>query len=114
LPFVFASGAALAATQLNTYMIQPGTGATGTRLVAGTTGATMTAVASVSVTVTFGYTFSAAPKFVYGIQSGSNIRLVATMQGGPSTTGVTLRVETTDGATTTISPTIHWIAIGPP
>lgn len=110
----FVSGTALPASDLNTNMVQPGTAGSGTRIVSGKTSYSISATNAVAVTVTYGFTFSATPVFVATAVSGSNIPLLAYMNGGNTTTTATVRVENTAGTSVTISGTVNWIAIGPP
>ena len=110
---VFTS-AVLPAADLNTNMIQPGTAGSGTRLVSGKTAWSLSAVNAASFTVSFGFTFSAAPVVVAIARSGSNIDLVATISGVTTTTGCTIRLAEKSGTNVTLSGDIHWIAIGAP
>jgi hypothetical protein len=113
-PHTFVTGDPLPASDLNSFVLQPGTSGTGTRLVAGKTSYTMTAINGINVTVSWGFTFSAAPSVTFSIVSGSNIDLVGTFAGTPSTTGCTIRVAERDGTAVTQSGSIHWHAVGAP
>jgi len=110
---IFVTNDPLPASDLNGLM-QPGTSGTGTRTVAGTTAYSISATNAVTVTVTYGFTFSSAPKLIMTVQSGSNIPLLAYMNGGNTTTTASVRVENTAGTSVTISGSVHWVAIGPP
>jgi len=108
------TNAVLPASDLNTNMIQPGTAGSGTRIASGKTAYSLSAANAASFAVTFGFTFSAAPTMVATVRSGSNIDLIATIQGVTTTTGATVRVAEKSGTPVTLSGDIHWIAIGAP
>jgi hypothetical protein len=108
------TNAVLPASDLNTNMIQPGTAGSGTRIVAGKTAYSMSATNGINVTISFGFTFSAAPTLIATCQSGSNIDLVLTIVSATTTTGATVRIAEKDGTNVTQSGNIHWLAIGAP
>lgn len=108
------TNAVLPASDLNTNMIQPGTAGSGTRIVAGKTAYSLSAVNSGTVSVSFGFTFSAAPTMVATVRSGSSIDLIATIAGVTTTTGATIRIAEKSGSNVTIAGDVHWIAIGAP
>ena len=111
---VFNSGDVLPASDLNTNMLQPHTAGTGTRLVAGKTAFTITSAISGTASISYGVTFSALTSLVGTVQSASNIDLVLTWSGAPSTSGVTARLAEKSGATVTVSGNVHWVAVGTP
>jgi hypothetical protein len=113
-PKTFNAGDVLTAADLNTNMIQPGTSSTGTRIVAGQTAYTISAVNGVQITISYGMTFSSLTALLLSVKSGSNIPLVAYHNGAPGNSSAAVRVETPGGGTTTVSGFIHWLAIGTP
>lgn len=95
-------------------MIQPGTAASGTRIVTGQTAYSISAANGVAITVTYGFTFSSLKALLLTVKSDSNIPLVAYMNGVPGVSSAAVRVETPGGGTTTQSGVVHWLAIGAP
>lgn len=113
MPKDWAPGEVLASLDLDTYMLQPGTTGTGTRLVSGTTSASFSASASTTATISFGFTFSAAPKVTATVQIGSNFDVGLNFTSAPSTTQVACRLFQVAGTAITGSATIYWTAVGP-
>jgi hypothetical protein len=104
-PKDWAPGEVLGSTDLDTYMLQPGTTGTGTRLVAGSTNIVFSSSASASGVISFGFTFSAAPKVVAVVQIGSNFDVAINFTGTPTTTQVGVRLFQVGGVS--ISGTAH-------
>jgi hypothetical protein len=113
MPKTFNSGDVLSASDLNTNMVQPGTAGTGVRIVAGTTSFTMSAEISKQVTVSYGFTFSAAPTVVGTVRTNSNIPLICFHNGAPGVSSATMAVWDSNNNAETGSFAIHWVAIGP-
>lgn len=111
---VFNAGDVLPASDLNTNMMQPHTAGTGTRIVAGKTAFTITSAISGTASISYGVTFTTLTSVVATVQSGSNIDLVLTWSGAPTTSGATARLAEKGGGTVTISGNVHWVAIGTP
>lgn len=103
----------LFSTDLNTYMLQPGTGGTGTRIVSGTTSGSFSASASATGTISYGLTFSSAPKVIATVNIGSNFDVAINWPSAPGTTSVGYRLFQVGGTAITGAYVIHWIAIGP-
>lgn len=113
MPKVF-TNAVLPASDLNSFMLQPGTSGTGTRVVSGKTAYTLVGGAINALSISYGFTFSAAPVVTGTVQSGSNVDIVLTWAGAPSTTGASARLCEKDGGASSQSGFVHWVAIGPP
>jgi hypothetical protein len=107
------TNAILPASDLNSFMLQPGTAGTGTRLVSGTTADSFAASSSDTGTISFGFTFSSAPKVIAVVQIGSNFDVAINWTGAPTTTNVGYRVFQVNGTSITGAYTIYWVAIGP-
>jgi hypothetical protein len=111
---VFNAGDVLPASDLNTNMLQPHTAGTGTRVVAGKTAFTITTAISGTASISYGVTFTALTSLVGTVQSASNIDLVLTWSGAPTTSGATARLAEKSGSSVTVSGNVHWIAVGTP
>lgn len=113
MPKIFQPGVALPASDLNTNMLQPGTTATGTRLVGGVHSGSFSSQAAVSGSITFGFTFSAAPKVIGVPLIGSNFDVILNWTAAPGTTSVAFRLWQSSGTVITGAYSIHWFAVGP-
>jgi hypothetical protein len=113
LAHAFSPGEVLTATLLNSNVLQILSG-TKTRIVTGTTAWSLSTQSAKDIAVSWGVTLSGTPIVLLAIESGSNVVVACSMNGGPSTTGVTVRIETNGGGNVTQSGLIHWAAIAVP
>lgn len=102
----------LTAADLNSFMLQPGTAGTGTRLVAGSTSGSFSSSSSATGTISYGFTFSAAPKVIAVPQIGSNFDIGINFTGAPGTTTVGYRLFQVGGTAITGAYVIYWVAVG--
>ena len=112
MPKTFVTGDPLPASDLNTNMVQPATGTVGTRIMRGITAVTFSTQASVDITITYGFTFSAAPTVVGTVHVGSSFNLAVLWNTAPGTTSVSAHVFQVAGTNISGTANIHWIAIG--
>lgn len=97
-------------------MLQTGTsGTAGTvpRIVSGTTSGSFSASASATGTITYGFTFTSAPKVIATVNVGSNFDVAVNWPTAPGTTSAAYRLFQVGGTAITGAYTIHWVAIGP-
>lgn len=76
-----------------------------------TSSISLSAASQATGTVTFPITYSSAPAMTVGGTPSSTVDLQAHLNTTPSTTGVTIAVDSTTG-TQTGSMLVHWVAIG--
>lgn len=84
----------------------------------GTANINMGGAASATATVTFPTAFSATPTNIQtNVQTGTGNKLMSGLNSAagntPTATNFGLVVKTGDGTTSSASPTVHWLAIGP-
>lgn len=113
MPKDFASGEVLTSSDLDTYMMQPGTTGTGTRAVSGTTNVSFSASSSASGTITYGFTFGGTPRVIATVQIGSNFDVAINLTGTPGASSVGVRLFQVGGTAITGTATVNWLAIGP-
>lgn len=78
----------------------------------------MGGAASVAQTVTFPTPFSGAAVFIFtSVQTGAVNKLISSLNSAvgftPTATNFSLVTKTGDGTTSTATPTVYWVAIGP-
>jgi hypothetical protein len=112
---VFNSGDVLAASDLNTNMIQPNTAGTGVRIAAGRTTYSWSGSVSVqNVTVNYGVTFNTVTAVFVTNQNPNNIDVLCTPQS-PTTSSMVVRITVSVGGgnpPAVGSQNLNWLIIG--
>jgi hypothetical protein len=104
----------LPASDLNSFMLQPGTAGTGTRLVAGSTTAVGVSGSAHTGTITYGFTFGGTVVLVGTVKCVTGAGMILQWTAAPGTTSAAYRVALRDPGDSLAgeSYTIHWVAIG--
>lgn len=110
----FNSGDVLTASDMMNNLVQrAGSGTPAYKILAGTTAYSLSSASAVNVTADYSAaSFSAIIAVILTVQSGSSIDLIADLNGAPGTSSASVRIVQKDGANTTISSNLHWLAIG--
>lgn len=112
MPKSFVTGDPLPASDLNTYVVQPGTAGTGTRIVRGITTVNFSSAASVDITISYGFTFGAAPTMAGTVHVGSAFNVSVLWNTAPGLASVSAHLFQVAGTAISTTAFLHWIAIG--